>query len=71
MQSSKIIGLPQSLALLTTLLTITGTPALAARDFTCSQRNDVCVVNDRNVVSGDELGFFTDRGELIATGKAK
>jgi hypothetical protein len=69
MQSTKIIRLPQSLALLTTLLTITGTPALAARDFTCSQRNDVCVVNDRNIVSGDELGFFTDRGELIATGK--
>ena len=69
MQSTKIIGFPQSLALLTTLLTITGTPALAARDFTCTQKNDVCVVNDRNVVSGDELGFFTDRGELIATGK--
>jgi len=40
-----------------------------ARDFSCSHKNDVCVVNDRSVVSGDELGFFTDRGELIATGR--
>jgi hypothetical protein len=40
-----------------------------ARGFTCSPRNDVCVVNDKSIVSGDELGFFTDRGELIATGK--
>lgn len=42
---------------------------LFARGFSCSPRNDVCVVNDKSVVSGDELGFFTDRGELIATGK--
>lgn len=42
---------------------------VVAQDFKCSPRNDVCVVNDRSVVAGDELGFFTDRGELIATGK--
>jgi len=43
--------------------------AALARGFNCSPRNDVCVVNDNSFVSGDELGFFTDRGELIATGK--
>ena len=43
--------------------------AALARGFNCSPRNDVCVVNDKSIVSGDELGFFTDRGELIATGK--
>lgn len=43
--------------------------SVMAKGFTCSPRNDVCVVNDKSVVAGDELGFFTDRGELIATGK--
>jgi hypothetical protein len=43
--------------------------ASAGTDFSCATRNNVCIVNDRNITTGDDVGFFTDRGELIATGK--
>jgi hypothetical protein len=43
--------------------------AFANRDFQCGSNNSVCVINDRNMVTGDNVGFFTERGELIATGK--
>jgi hypothetical protein len=41
----------------------------AAKDFSCGSQNNICVVNDRNITMGDDVGFFTERGELIATGK--
>jgi hypothetical protein len=50
-------------------ITLSAPIALASKDFSCSPKNNVCIVNDRSVVTGDEVGFFTDRGELIATGK--
>jgi hypothetical protein len=43
--------------------------AHAAKDFSCGNQNNICVINDRNITTGDDVGFFTDRGELIATGK--
>ena len=41
----------------------------AAKDFSCANQNNLCIVNDRNITTGDDVGFFTERGELIATGK--
>jgi hypothetical protein len=43
--------------------------ALADRDFKCGARNNTCVIYDRGAVTGDKVGFFTERGELIATGQ--
>jgi hypothetical protein len=44
-------------------------PLFAAKDFSCAPTNKVCILNDRAAVTGDQVGFFTERGELIATGK--
>ena len=52
------------------LVTLFGAdPLFAAKDFSCAPKNSVCVLNDRAAVTGDQIGFFTERGELIATGK--
>ena len=49
--------------------TLVANTSFAEKDFTCTSKNDSCVIYDKSVVTGDQVGFFTDRGELIATGK--
>jgi hypothetical protein len=43
--------------------------AFGERDFRCATRNNTCVIYDNQAVTGDKIGFFTERGELIATGQ--
>ncbi len=52
-----------------TVLYLAPSTAIAERDFKCGSRNNTCVIYDRGAVTGDKVGFFTDRGELIATGQ--
>ncbi len=58
---------PKLIALL--LLSASSSTALAERDFNCGVKNNTCVIYDRGVITGDKVGFFTERGELIATGQ--
>lgn len=46
-----------------------GPTTLMAREFSCSSKNNTCFIYDRTIVTGDKIGFFTERGELVATGK--
>jgi hypothetical protein len=66
-----IIKTTQKSSLSSLILTVMLTPEAraASKDFQCASQNNVCVVNDRNMVTGDNVGFYTERGELIATGK--
>lgn len=61
--------LTKSLTTSLVLSTMISTNALAEKRFNCSPKNDTCVISDKSVVTGDKVGFFTDRGELIATGE--
>lgn len=49
--------------------TLAAPTALIAREFSCSSKNNTCFIYDRTIVTGDKIGFFTERGELVATGK--
>lgn len=51
------------------VLSLASTAALADSGFKCGSKNNTCIIYDRGAVTGDKVGFFTERGELIATGE--
>ena len=47
-------------------------PSLAsARDLQCNQNQSRCVIEDRDLTIGDEVGVFTRNNELVAVGVVK